>query len=78
MPQGLEKRCHEAATFIVQEAHGPKGFGVQKGTVEGIAPFGVRCPGYNAPDLTPKQGASAHDAGFQRYIQGAFVQVFGT
>lgn len=78
MPQGLEKRSHEASAFIVHEPHGPGCFGMQKGTVQCIAPLGIRSPGDHAPDLTPKQGASAHDAGFQRHIERAFVQVFGT
>lgn len=51
---------------------------MQKGTVQCIAPLGIRCPGDHPPDLTPKQSASAHDAGLQRHIERAFVQVFGT
>ena len=50
---------------------------MQKGPVEGITPFGIRCPGDHPPYLTPKQGPSAHNAGFEGHIEGAFIQVFG-
>lgn len=77
MPQGLKEGGHQAAAFLMQKPHGPGSFGMQKRTVKGVAPLGVRGSGNNSPYLAPKQGPSAHHAGFKGHIEGAFVEVFG-
>jgi len=61
----------------MQKPHGPGCFGVQERTVKSKAPLGVRGPGHNSPYLAPKQSPSTHYAGFERHIEGAFVEVFG-